>query len=189
QTLARGDGYFESTASYWNHSINLTGSDGAARSLLVGTGGWAAIYEADVEVADTSPIGNLSPHGAGDRYRLELIAGKLRYVRYRSGARTIAFTSTNAVPANPLGFSLGMSFQNSEWQNTMFSDNVPEHNDATFVSQTVPSTMTPGQVYNVIVTMRNTGTSTWTPDGDYQLGSENLPDNTRWGISRVNLNA
>jgi YD repeat-containing protein len=189
QQLVFGPGYFESTASYWNHSINLGGIDGAGRSLVAGTGGWAAVYENNVEVASTSPLGNLTPYAAGDRYRLELIAGKLRYVRYRSGARTIAFTSTNAVPANPLGFSLGMSFQNSEWQNTMFSDNVPEHNDAAFVSQTVPTTMTPGQNYNVIVTMRNTGTSTWTPDGDYQLGSENLPDNTRWGMSRVNLNA
>ena len=140
-------------------------------------------------MASTSPLGNLTAHAAGDRYRLELISGKLRYVRYRSGARMIAFTSTNAVPAYPLGFSLGMSFQNSEWQNTMFSDNVPEHNDAAFVSQTVPATMTPGQTYSVNVTMRNTGTSTWTPDGDYQLGAENLPDNTRWGMSRVNLNA
>ena len=189
QQMVSGPGYFESTASYWNHSINLGGIDGAGRSLVAGTGGWAAVYENNVEVASTSPLGNLAAHAAGDRYRLELINGKLRYVRYRSGARTIAFTSTNVIPAYPLGFSLGLSFQNSEWQNTMFSDNVPEHNDATFVSQTVPATMVPGQTYSVIVTMRNTGTSTWTPDGDYQLGSDNLPDNTRWGPSRVNLNA
>ncbi len=187
QQLVFGPGYFESTASYWNHSINVGGIDGAGRSLVAGTGGWAAIYENNVEVASTSPLGNLGAHAAGDRYRLELISGKLRYVRYRSGVRTIAFTSTNAVPANPLGFSLGLSFQNSEWQNTMFTDNVPEHNDAAFVSQTVPATMVPGQTYSVTVTMRNTGASTWTPDGDYQLGSENLSDNTRWGMSRVNL--
>ncbi|HEX7333220.1 MAG TPA: Ig-like domain-containing protein [Pyrinomonadaceae bacterium] len=189
QQMVFGPGHFESTASYWNHSINLGGTDGAGRALLAGTGGWAAIYENGAEVASTSPLGNLTAHAAGDRYRLELISGKLRYVRYRSGARSIIFTSTNAIPAHPLGFSLGMSFQNSEWQNTMFSDNVPEHNDASFVSQSVPATMTPGQTYSVIVVMRNTGTSTWTPDGDYQLGSENLSDNTRWGMSRVNLNA
>ena len=187
QQLVGGPGYFESTASYWNHSINLGGIDGAGRSLLAGTGGWAAIYENGTEVASTSPLGNLAPYAAGDRYRLELISGKLRYVRYRGGVRAIVFTSPNAVPAYLLGFSLGMSFQNSEWQNSMFSDNVPEHNDASFVSQTVPATMVPGQNYNVSVTMRNTGTSTWTPDGDYQLGSENLSDNTRWGLSRVNL--
>jgi YD repeat-containing protein len=187
QQLVGGPGYLESTASYWNHSINLGSSDGQGRSFVAGTGGWAAIYENNTEVASTSPLGNLGAYAAGDRYRLELIGGKLRYVRYRSGVRSIAYTSANAVPAYALGFSVGMSFQNSEWQNTMFSDNVPEHNDASFVSQTVPATMVPGQNYSVSVTMRNTGASTWTPDGDYQLGSENLSDNTRWGLSRVNL--
>jgi phosphatidylethanolamine-binding protein (PEBP) family uncharacterized protein len=37
--------------------------------------------------------------------------------------------------------------------------------------------------------MRNTGASTWTPDGDYQLASENPADTQRWGINRVNLNS
>ena len=121
QTLARGDGYFESTASNFNHSINATGSDGAARSLLVGTGGWAAIYEGGVEVASTSPLGNLTAHAAGDRYRLEISGSTFRYVRYRGGIRTVIFTSPNAVPGYPISFSLGMSFQNSEWQNTVFA--------------------------------------------------------------------
>jgi len=187
QQLVFSPGYFESTASYWNHSINVSGSDAQGRGLLAGTGGWAAVYENNVEVASTSPLGNLSPHTAGDRYRLELSRGKLRYVRYRNGVRSLAYTSTNPVPAPAMGFSVSMSFQNTEWQITQFSDNVPEHNDAAFVSQTVPTTMTPGQTYNVSVTMRNTGASTWTPDGDYQLGAENLSDNTRWGMSRVNL--
>jgi len=187
QQLVQGSGYFESTASYWNHSINIGGSNGAGGGLVAGTGGWAAIYENGQEVANTSPMGNITPHAAGDRYRMEISRGKLRYVRYRSGARSIMFTSNNVLPPYAMGYSLGMSFQNSEWQNTIFSDNVPEFNDASFVSQTVPATMVPGQNYSVTVTMRNTGASTWTPDGDYQLGSENLPDSTRWGLNRVNL--
>ena len=98
------------------------------------------------------------------------------------------FTSTNTLPVYAHGFYLGgASFQNTEWQNTIFSDNLPEHNDAAFVSQMVPVTMVPGQTYSMSVTMKNTGASTWTPDGDYQLASENLPDNLRWGLSRVNL--
>jgi uncharacterized repeat protein (TIGR01451 family) len=189
QQLVYGNGYFESTASYWNHSINLAGSDGAGGALLAGTGGWAAIYENGQEVANTSPLGNIAPHASGDRYRLEISCGKLRYVRYRASTRSIMFTSANALPAYATAYSLGASFQNSEWQNTVFSDNVPEHNDASFVSQSVPATMASGQTYSVTVTMRNTGASTWTPDGDYQLASENQPDNQRWGISRVNLNS
>jgi len=187
QQLVYGSGYFESTASYWNHSISANGSDGAGRVLVVGTGGWAAIYESGQEVANTYPLQNIAPHASGDRYRMEISRGKLRYVRYRAGVRNLMFTSTNVVPAYALSYSLGSSYQNSEWQNTIFSDNVPEQNDASFVSQTVPAIMVPGQNYSVTVTMRNTGASTWTPDGDYQLASENLPDNQRWGLNRVNL--
>ncbi len=57
--------------------------------------------------------------------------------------------------------------------------------DAAFVFQFVPSTMTAGQTYNVSVTMKNTGTSTWTKGAGYQLGSQTPPDNTTWGINRV----
>lgn len=187
QYLVYGNGYFESTASYFNQSISLGGADSLGRALVVGTGGWAAINENGQEVASTSPLNNLTAHVAGDRYRLELGRGKLKYVRYRAGARSLLFASPNAIPTYLLGFNLGASFQNSEWQTTIFSDNVPEHNEAAFVAQTVPSTMIPGQSYSVSVTLRNTGSSTWTPDGDYQLASENLQDNQRWGLSRVNL--
>ena len=187
QQLVDGSGYFESTASGFNESISLGGADGQARSLIAGTGGWFAAHENGQEVANTSPLQNITPHGAGDRYRLEISRGKLRYVRYRASVRTKIFTSNNFLPSYPFGFFLGASFQNTEWQNTIFSDNVPEHNAASFVSQTVPATMVPGQTYSVSVTMRNTGASTWTPEGDYQLASDNLPDNQTWGLSRVNL--
>lgn len=60
-------------------------------------------------------------------------------------------------------------------------------NYATFVSQSVPATMTAGQSASVLVTMRNTGTTTWTPTGQYRLGSQNPQDNNRWGLSRVEL--
>lgn len=53
-------------------------------------------------------------------------------------------------------------------------------NDAAFVSQSVPSTMTAGQSYNVSVTMRNSGTTTWTSD-TYKLGSQNPTNNSTWG--------
>ncbi len=187
QQLPYGNGYFESTASNFNHSLNVGGTDAASRAVLAGTGGWIAIYENGTEVASTTPLQNITAHAAGDRYRAEISGGKLRYVRYRGGVRTIMFTSANVLPAYALDFGLSASFQNSEWQNTVFSDNLPEQNDAAFVSQTVAATMVPGQTYNVSVKMRNTGASTWTPDGDYQLAAENLPDNQRWGPSRVNL--
>jgi hypothetical protein len=62
-------------------------------------------------------------------------------------------------------------------------------NGATFVSQSVPSTMAAGGTYAVSVTMSNTGTSTWTAGSEYRLGSQNPQDNQTWGVVRVMLGA
>jgi hypothetical protein len=59
-------------------------------------------------------------------------------------------------------------------------------NNAAFVSQSVPSTLTAGQTATVTVTMKNTGTTTWT-DASYKLGSQNPADNATWGSNRVPL--
>src|SRR5262245_61177327 len=56
---------------------------------------------------------------------------------------------------------------------------------AAFVSQSVPSSMTAGQRYTVSVTMRNTGTTSWTAAALFRLGAANPYDNTRWGMNRV----
>ncbi|MBI1930743.1 DUF5010 domain-containing protein [Candidatus Poribacteria bacterium] len=58
-------------------------------------------------------------------------------------------------------------------------------NDAQFIRQSIPSTMTSGRTYEVSITMKNTGTATWTQWGDYKLGSQNPQDNLIWGISRA----
>ncbi|HSS22568.1 MAG TPA: PKD domain-containing protein [Pyrinomonadaceae bacterium] len=62
-------------------------------------------------------------------------------------------------------------------------------NAALFIAQTVPATMTAGQSYPVSVTMRNTGTTTWSAAHLYRLGAENPLDNSLWGLSRVHLPA
>src|SRR5262249_50954373 len=59
-------------------------------------------------------------------------------------------------------------------------------NGAAFVSQSVPSSMTAGQVTGVSVTMNNNGSTTWTP-GTYFLGSLNPQGNTTWGLNQVAL--
>ena len=50
-----------------------------------------------------------------------------------------------------------------------------------------PSTMQPGQEATVNITMKNTGTTSWTRDAEYKLGSQNPEDNTFWGMNRVEL--
>jgi hypothetical protein len=62
----------------------------------------------------------------------------------------------------------------------------PPVNDASFVSQTVPATMTTGQTYSIGITMQNSGTTIWTTN-TFKLGSQNPQDNTTWGLNRVNL--
>jgi hypothetical protein len=49
--------------------------------------------------------------------------------------------------------------------------------------------MEAGQSTTVAVTMRNTGSATWTTGGTnpYRLGSQNPQDNRRWGLGRVEL--
>jgi plastocyanin len=61
-------------------------------------------------------------------------------------------------------------------------------NSATFVSQSVPSSMVAGQTYSVSVTYQNSGTTTWTSGGNYHLGSQDPQDNSLWlGTNRVYL--
>jgi hypothetical protein len=47
--------------------------------------------------------------------------------------------------------------------------------------------MQPGQTRPVLVIMRNTGTATWSSVASCRLGSQSPPNNTHWGISRVDL--
>ncbi|HEX7184020.1 MAG TPA: NBR1-Ig-like domain-containing protein [Thermoanaerobaculia bacterium] len=63
-------------------------------------------------------------------------------------------------------------------------------NGSAFISQSVPTTMAPGQVSTVSVTMQNTGTTTWTEAGGYKLGTQNPQDNTLWtGFTRIYLSS
>ena len=59
-------------------------------------------------------------------------------------------------------------------------------NNAQFISQNISTTMTAGQSYSVFVTLKNTGTTTWTT-ATYKLGSQNPQDNTTWGFNRVSI--
>lgn len=66
-----------------------------------------------------------------------------------------------------------------------------ETKDSQFISQSVPTTMVAGQSYSVSLTVKNTGTMSWSPIGAscnaYRLGAVNPYDNTTWGLSRAEL--
>ncbi len=101
------------------------------------------------------------------------------------------FTYNVTAPSVPgtYNFQWRMVQDGVEW----FGDTTPNvavqviGNDADYVSQTVPATMTSGLVYPVSITMKNSGLHSWTVAGNYNLGSQNAPDNTTWGLGRVTV--
>jgi len=62
-------------------------------------------------------------------------------------------------------------------------------NNAAFVSQSIPTAMTPGQTSTISVTMKNTGSTVWDNNTSYpySLGSQNPQDNMTWGVGRVSV--
>lgn len=63
----------------------------------------------------------------------------------------------------------------------------PPLRGASFVSQSLPTSMIAGDTYAVSVQMKNTGTATWTLADGYKLGSQNPIDNVTWGLGRVGV--
>lgn len=62
-------------------------------------------------------------------------------------------------------------------------------NGAVFVSQSVPRRMRAGRAYRVSLTLRNTGTTTWTEADRYRLGSQDPENNMTWDVYRLDLPA
>ncbi|MBC8101541.1 MAG: hypothetical protein H7Z41_03005 [Cytophagales bacterium] len=61
-------------------------------------------------------------------------------------------------------------------------------NNAEVVSVTgVPSTVKQGGRFNVVIVVKNTGTSTWTESNLYRLGTRSPQDNVFFGSNRINL--
>ena len=70
----------------------------------------------------------------------------------------------------------------------VFTPVVNGTDSAEFVSQTFLTYMIAGQNYDVTVTMKNNGTTVWSPETCF-LGSQNPDDHTNWGTNRINLAA
>jgi hypothetical protein len=104
-------------------------------------------------------------------------------------SKTFTYNVTAPLVAGTYNFQWRMVQDGVEW----FGDTTPNvavqvvGNDADYVSQAVPATMISGQVYPVSITMKNSGLHSWTAAGNYNLGSQNAPDNTTWGLGRVSV--
>ncbi len=64
-------------------------------------------------------------------------------------------------------------------------------NYAQVLAMSVPTSMVSGEQYQVDVTVRNMGSTTWTSAGNkpWRLGSEAPRDNKTWGMSRVQIDS
>ncbi len=60
-----------------------------------------------------------------------------------------------------------------------------KHAAGHYAAQKIPSNMVAGESYGVSVSMKNIGSTTWTPSGLYRLGSQDPEDNEMWGMGRV----
>jgi uncharacterized membrane protein len=104
----------------------------------------------------------------------------------------VTFTFNITVPATPGTYNFQWQMKNGSGYFGGLTTNVAIQvsaspiDNAAFVSQSVPTTMTVLQTASVTVTMNNTGTTTWTA-GTYFLGSQNPQGNTTWGPSQVGL--
>ncbi|MEO6503386.1 MAG: hypothetical protein ABIQ09_15935 [Jatrophihabitantaceae bacterium] len=69
------------------------------------------------------------------------------------------------------------------------ADPAPAYVDDAAVSVAVapPARLAAGSTASVVVTATNRGSTTWTPERGYRLGSQAPQDNTTWGTGRVEL--
>lgn len=68
-------------------------------------------------------------------------------------------------------------------------DGAAAGDDAEFVSQNVPGTVPAGAAFQAQLTLRNTGTTTWSEAAEYRLGSQTPQDNQVWGLGRLEIGA
>jgi len=105
-------------------------------------------------------------------YELESVAGDVfdQTVEISSGYKTLYFRATD-------------SFN----KYTQVAVNISSIADAaTMSAQTVPAKMIPGQPYDVSITMKNSGGTTWYP-ATHRLTSQNPVDNMNWGMNSMPL--
>jgi hypothetical protein len=103
-------------------------------------------------------------------------------------------TFTAYAPATPGAYNFqwqlyqngGVGFFGQPSANVAIQVGTAAVDNASFASQTVPSSMSAGAGYGVTVTMTNTGTTTWVA-GTYSLRSQNPQGNTTWGLNSVNV--
>jgi Flp pilus assembly protein TadG len=107
--------------------------------------------------------------------------------------KTFSFSIKAPATAGTYNLQTRMLREGVEWfgaSSTNFVVSVaPKPNNAEFVSQSIPASLIVGKTATATITLKNTGTTTWTAATNYRLGTQNPGDNKTWGLHRVPLAA
>ena len=160
-----GTGQSDTVSAVWRGNINFNSGRADEGEYIFSLGGDDGVeLKIDGQVIPLSPGGAWGDHGYN------------------------VYTSS---PIYLTGYhNVQMRYYDNGWDaRASLSWSFTPYLSAAYVSQSVPASMTTGQSYSVSVTFRNTGSVTWTSATSFSLGSQNAPDNTNWGLNRVNLPA
>jgi hypothetical protein len=104
------------------------------------------------------------------------------------GMEFYAWEVNSGIPtiADPTSITTTLTLAYNSATITAIYKEIPKINESVFISQNVPA-LTPGETISVSITMKNTGTTSWTKEGGYKLGSQGPEDNDVWGLNRVEL--
>lgn len=116
--------------------------------------------------------------GPGGAFNFQVPSGQVYFYVPQTRSHRSLDTSASPVAAGTTGHVLGLAIR----------DDI-SGNYAQMVAFTAPTSMTAGGQYEVEVTVRNMGDTTWTSAGakPWRLGSRAPQDNTTWGFGRVPL--
>lgn len=116
-------GKFDFTPPPNQSAVTLWSPAGGGQFTIIIGGGnpsigvWVGIYENGVEVANTSPRGNIPPHLGGDRYGLYIERGSagpvIKLYRTRGTSTITYWTSPMTVPPYPLTLAASIFGQNT----------------------------------------------------------------------------
>ncbi len=117
---------------------------------------------------------------ANGNFSLTVPAGMYHFYVPQSPMYKRLDTTGSPVPNGTSGVSLSLEIREDI-----------QGNFAQMISFNAPTNMTAGQDYEVSVTVKNAGSTTWTSAGNqpWKLGSQNPQDNNTWNVSRVAIAA
>lgn len=182
--IVSGNDMTSNAAQYVSQSVpTLVGAGSAfVASVTMKNTGSSTWSEADLyRMISVSPLGNTTWGSS----RIYITGGAT--VPYNSN---YTFTRSFTAPSTPGTYTF-------RWRMTKelvgaFGDQSPSVSivvapprNAEFVSQSVPAAVLPGATFSASVTMKNTGTDTWSEANAFRLMSQNPSGNTTFGASRM----